>query len=167
MADAPNIEGILIGGAMTLAGTVIAQVVASFLAWRERENKRKLLQLDRLEKIVTAVTESLRWFQDHSKLRTVEDISSHPPPPEARQAAMLAQLYFSALVEPAAAYANALVEYHHLLIDCLDPNIPASATAHVLIRMKNDPTLEKRMMAHFEARTALDAAIATEAKKYR
>lgn len=167
MADVPNIQGILIGGGLTLAGTVLSQAVAYWVGWRERENKRKLIQLDRLEKIVGAVTESLKWFESHSRLRTLEDISSHPPPLGARQAAMLAQLYFSELVDPAAKYTNSLVDYHHLLIDCFDPKIPASATAQVLICVRNDPSLKMRSKAHFDARIALDAAIAREAKKYR
>ncbi len=167
MAIAPNIEGILIGGGLTLAGTVLAQSVAAWLAWRERDYKRKLLQLDRLEKIVGALTESLKWFQRHSALKTLEDIASHPPPPEARQAAMLAQLYFSELAEKAAAYSNALLDYHHLLVDCFDPNFPASAAAQVLKQIQSDPTLRETYTAHFEARIALDTAIAKEAKKYQ
>ena len=167
MALAPNIEGILIGGGLTLAGTVLAQGVATWLAWRERDYKRKLLQLDRLEKIVAAVTESLKWYNTHCALKTPEEVSSHPPPPEARQAAMLAQLYFSELEEPAGAFANALLKYHHLLIDCMDPNIPASGTAQVLMKMQRDPSLKESFEAHFHARIALDNAIAKEAKKYQ
>ena len=124
-------------------------------------------QRERLERLADAIGATLPWFQTTSRCRSLEDLLLQPPPPSARQAAILAQLYFPALVEPTANYANALILYHCLAIECLNGDcLLPSVGAQMIAATHSDPKAKETRDAAHDLRDTLDQAIAAEAKKY-
>jgi hypothetical protein len=81
---------------------------------------------ERLEKIVDLISAS---FGIISGCRSIEDLRRAQPPPEARQATMLAHLYFPDLVPPTQEYLNALIRYYHFAVDCYNSAVPATVGA--------------------------------------
>jgi hypothetical protein len=168
MADlaAPNLLPIIVGGAIALAGTIVGQVFSLISGYIQRRNDRDVRQRERLERLAEAVGAALTWYQRLGSCRSIDDICAAPPPPEARRAAVLAHLYFPALAELTAEFANSLVRYHHHATDCYQPGVPASVGAQMVMIAKDHPEAKQIQEESFHLRLALDQAITKEAKKY-
>ncbi|MFZ1218501.1 MAG: hypothetical protein WAO00_04370 [Chthoniobacterales bacterium] len=166
MASETNITAIILGGALALAGTIVSQAMGLLSGWVDRRHKRDLRQRERLERMVDLITATIPWFQKLGVSHSLEELRDAQPPPEARQVAMLASLYFPALVEPARNYVNALIRYYHFATDCFQPGHPASVGAQMALIYTKDPEANARNTEPLVVRQALDDAIAKEAKKY-
>ena len=169
MADTSNTTVILVG-AFALAGTVVGQafsLISGLITGRvDRRHKREVAQKERLEKMVDDITVTLAWFPALTKCRTLEEITSAPPPPEARHAAMLASLYFPSLVDPARDYVNGLVRYYEFATGCFQSGVPATLGAQKAMAVSRNSSLTEREQEPLILRQRLDDAIAAEAKKY-
>jgi hypothetical protein len=165
-AATTSLMPIVLGGAIALSGTVVSQLMGLLSSHIQRRHERDVTQRERLERMADAIGESLLWFHRIPKCKSIEEIQDQPPPPAARRAAILADLYFPDLSEPAADYANALLAYHHLVIDCFQPGRPASAGAQVVLAARSNLEIQKICEDALQLRVVLDKAISKEAKKY-
>jgi hypothetical protein len=156
----------LIGGGLALSGTVVAQIFTLLSGRIQRRHDRDVRQRERLERLADAVGAALPWYIALGRCHTLEEINATTPPPEARQAAMLATPYFPRLTEPTAQFANALVRYHHHAIDCFSLGQPVSVGASMAMVAQKDPEAKKLQEESFRLRLALDTAIAEEASHY-
>jgi hypothetical protein len=159
-----NLIPVVIGGAIALSGSIVTQVFALISSHIQRRHDRDVRQRERLERLAEAVGAALPWYQVLGRCRSIEDIVSAPPPPEARRAAVLAHLYFPRLAEAAAKFANSLVRYHHHATHCFQPGHPATLGAQIVAQQ--NPEAKKIQEESFHLRLALDDAIAKEAKRY-
>jgi len=166
MGDKVSLTAVLLGGALALAGTVTSQVFGLLSGFIDRRHQRDLRQRERLEKIVDLVSASLAWFQRLPNCRTIEDLRTAQPPPEARQAVMLAHLYFPSLVAPAANYLNGLIRYYHFATACFQNEHPGTLGAKMVIVASSNPVAKQSEQEPLMLRQALDDAIAEEAKRY-
>jgi len=166
MALESNLIATLIGGGLALSGTVVAQVFTLVSGRIQRRHDRDVRQRERLERLADAVGAALPWYTALGGCRTLEEIKSTPPPPEARRAAMLATLYFPSLADLTAQFANALVRYHLHAIDCFSLGHPVSVGASMAMVAKNDPEAKKLQEESLHLRLALDRAIGEEATRY-
>lgn len=167
MAIETTLIAAAIGGGLALSGTIVSQIFGLLSGHIQRRHERDIRQRERLERLADAVGESLLWLHEISKWNTIEDIQSQPPPPAARRAVILSAIYFPALFEPAADYANALLAYYHLAIDCFEPGRQASVGAQIVLFVQSHPEAQKICDDVLHFRTVLDEAIAKEAKKYQ
>ena len=166
MSDQTTLTAALVGGALALSGTIISQIFGLLSGRFQRRHERDLRQRQRLEQLTDAVGASLPWIQTLHKCQTLEELVLVMPPPEARRAAMLAKLYFPSLVTPATEFANSLVRYHRLAIDCFRFGHPGSVGAQMESVSRDDPKLRAIYNEGLNLRIRLDEAIAKEAKKY-
>lgn len=166
VATEANIMAVVLGGTMALAGTLVSQVSGLLSGWIDRRHQRDVKQRERLERMVDLISATLPWFQSIGAAQTLQELVTAQPPPQARQAAMLAQLYFPSLAEPAAAYVNGLIRYYHFATDCYQPGHPASVGAQMALALKKHPEAKQREMEPLYLRQAFDDAIAEEAKRY-
>ena len=162
----PVLIAAMIGGVLALSGIVVGQVFGLFSGHIERRHQRDVRQRERLERLADAVGETLPWFQALGRCRSLEEINANPPPPEARRAAMLAALYFPALLELAAAYTNSLVAYHHLAINSFDRGVPATVGAQIVVFLRSHPEAQRAHDDPLRLRLELDVAITREAGRY-
>ncbi len=162
MAEPTNITSLLIGGSLTLTGIVVSQALGLLSGLLDRRNHRDVRQRDRLEKLSDSVSETLAWFPILSKCHTIEDVSLTHPPPQARQVAMLAHLYFPSLVEPARNYVNGLIRYYCWATHCFQSGFPANLGAQVAMNPESEMYDHEIVLI----RQTLDDAIAEEAKLY-
>jgi hypothetical protein len=161
MADPVNITALLIGGGLTLTGTVVGQLTTLFSGWIDRRHKVRILRRERFEELADCVSKSVLWFPKISACRTIEEINANGPPPEARRIMVLALLYFPELRDAAIDYTNGLIKYHGWICDCFSPKVPASAGAQALMVSNQEP--QKAILL---LRNNLDHKIEEVARKY-
>src|ERR1700751_4090427 len=109
----PTVVPVIVGGGIALAGTLVGQVFSLVSAYIQGRHDRDGRQRDRLERLAESVGAVLPWYQKIGACRSIEEIAASPPPPDARRAAVLASLYFPALADQTAEFANSLVRYYH------------------------------------------------------
>lgn len=165
MPDQVNLYAIGLGGALALLGTVTSQIFGLLTGFIDRRHQRTVKQLERLERLSDAVSDSLGWFSAISKCKTLDDYSSTQIPASARQAAMIARLYFPTLTQPTQDYLDGLIRYYGFAGECMVSPHPITLGAKISLAIKNDPSLVKWDTEPQALRQRLDDAIATEAKK--
>jgi hypothetical protein len=160
-----NLLAILLGGVLTLAGTVVAGCFGFFSSRVERQHRHAALQRERLERMSDCVGECVEWSQNVLTLKSLIEIQGKHLPPGTRRMVALAQIYFPDLVKPTVAYANSLVLYHVLAINSFRKDAPPGATVGQMMYL--DPAkmrpVEDEQLA---LRNKVDEAIALEATKY-
>lgn len=166
MADSASLVAVAVGGVLALTGTVVSQVFGLVSGCVDRRHQRAVKQRERLERIADSVSASLKWFAALTRCRSLDDFASTPIPPEARQAAMLAHLYFPSLIGPTKDYVDGLIRYYHFAGDCMQEGIPTSLGAKMAMAVDKNPEMAKCEEEPVILRQRLDDAIAAEAKKY-
>ena len=163
------IESTLIAAAIGgVAGTTISQVFGLWAGHIQRRHERDVRQRERLERMAQAVADSMQWFEDFPRERPTANTPARVPfpPRSARWASTLADLYFPTLIDPADAFVNSLLDYHHLAVDSLQPGIELSIGQQIVLHLRKHPELQTVAAAAVERRQEHDQAIATQAKKY-
>jgi hypothetical protein len=169
MAEQTNITALLIGGGLTLAGTVASQVFGLLSGWINRRRQFADLQRERLEKMSDCIAESVEWSQNIMTLSSLQSVRDAYIPKQVRQAVMLAKIYFPTLEEPASEYMNALCQYHVAAVTAIaskPPDAPPGTAVGTLMYLNREkPTqIDSEQLV---LRNKLDDAIAAEAKKYQ
>jgi hypothetical protein len=156
-----------IGGAIAIAGTIVAQWFGLFSSRVERQHKYAVSQRDRLERISDCVAECVEWSQVLMTAKSVAEIRDMSLPPGSRQMVMLAKIHFrdSDLVPAATAYMNSLVRFHVLAIRSFREDAPQGATIGQMLYLepkKMEPIDAEQLLL----RNKIDDSIAKETSKY-
>ena len=167
MAIESTLIAAAIGGGCVLAGTIVSQAFGLLAGHIQRRHERDVRQRERLERISEAVEESLLWFHRIPNSKSIAEIQEQAPPPSVRRAAMLADLYFPELIDPCAAFVEALLAYHFLMLDSFQPDRQLSSGQQILLAIRASPEAKKTADDALELRLSLEEAIRKEAKKYR
>ena len=156
-----------IGGAIAIAGTVVAQWFGLFSSKVERQHKHAALQRERLERISDCVGECVEWAQQSMTAKTVSELRDMHLPPGARRMVMLARIHFagSALPQVTADYMNSLVRYHVLALTSFRRDAPPGATIGQMMYLEPQK-MEQIDAEQLSLRNMIDDAIAKEASKY-
>lgn len=169
MAEPTNIAALLIGGGLTLTGTVVSQVFGLLSGSIARKREFADLQRERLEKISECISEGVEWSQKIMTLSSLQSVQDAHIPKQVRQGVMLARIYFPGLAEPAEQYMNALCQYHVLAVTAIAAkrhDAPPGTTVGTQMFLQKDKAFEVENQ-QLAARNKLDDAIGAEAKKYQ
>jgi hypothetical protein len=122
-----TIQIALIAGISALLGGLLANWNARSLHKMDEAKALRQVHREKLEHILKLLGDTMGWFLELSRARTLEELSSLSQCPEAREAYNLACLYFSEIRVPIGEYADSLIGIHDFLIDAFDPTSPLSA----------------------------------------
>ena len=157
-----------IGGAIAIAGTIVAQCFGLFSSRLERLHKHAVLQRERLEKISDCVAECVEWSQLLLTAKSLIEIRDMHLPPGSRQMVMLSKIHFqdSGLIQATTEYMNSLVHYHVLATTSFVENNPPPGISVGQVLFLNPEKMRPIDDAQLALRNKVDDLIAHEASKY-
>lgn len=153
-----------IGGAIALAGTIVAQWFGLFSSKVERQHKHAVLQRERLERISDCVAECVEWSQRLMTATSLSGVRDMHLPTASRRMVMLPKIYFPDLVQPAINYANELVRHQVFALTSFRADAPPGTS--IGAQMHLNPKAQEYESRQLSLRNTLDEAIAKEASKY-
>jgi hypothetical protein len=156
-----QLQAVLLGGALTLVGLLVAELRSLVVDRRQREERTMIHRREKYEEFSGVFTETLGWITHFGQSRSVQDVCSRPPPASTRRLITLATLYFPTLVDPTIEFANGLTIYYGWAIDNYRPG-PSSIGAQI----NSAPDYEVQSKRLRQLKAALDAAITDNAPKY-
>ncbi len=160
--------GIIVGGIIALAGTIVANLFGLFSSKIERKHKHAALQRERLEKISDCVAECVEWSQLLLTAKSLIEIRDMHLPPGSRQMVMLSKIHFqdSDLVQATTQYMNGLIQYHVLATTSFVENNPPQGISVGQVLFLNPEKMRPIDNAQLLLRNKVDDLIAEEASKY-
>lgn len=161
MPDLVNLDAVLLGGMLALAGAAIPAIFVFVDHWRERLQKSREVLRVKYEEMTAALDETVSWFYILDGCITHEDIVASHPSKAGRRIASLAMIYFPKIREEAMAYSNGLVDYYQWMADDIEltgKSIGEMAAFH--------PELSERINRIDALRHNLEEAIQKNANRY-
>ena len=155
-------SGVLIGGAVALAGAALGVVGSLLTEWIRTRKERQAYLQSKYEELSRLHLDASMWIAEFHAARGLSEVCSFKPSQDGRQALVLAWLYFPVLADPVTEYLNSLVRYYQWGLDHFDPSLPMSVGAQLTRHADSD-----RMSAEvMRLRVAVDLAIQRNASTF-
>lgn len=159
----PPLPDLVIGALLALLGVLVAQLVAMLQSRLERQHKREILLRTKYEELgqhfLASTDEPTRLL----KCKTHEEIQDAILQSEAKQAQLLALIYFPPLRGPLQQYISS---YQNLCLVIAELYYQKPDGQAVGERVFNHPDYQVAKMAHMTAREDLTTQIETHAATY-
>ena len=161
MTDPTNLDAVLLGGKLALAGASIPAIFVFVDHWRERLSRKRAVLREKYEELASALNDTVEWFYTLDGCRTHEDILATHPSRAGRRIASLAMIYFPKIREDAYSYTDGLVEYYEWMA-----NYDKMDGEFLGIKVADDPEFKIRLDAVQKLRRTLEDSITKHAKTY-
>ena len=154
----------LIAAGAAVFGSVVSQVFLLIQGFLEKKHKKNILLREKYECLANHVTESMLWLSHIQGIQTLEQLTAHSVPTDARKSLSLASLYFPLLREDCISYLNSLVNFHVVLISSYR-HIPGVSAGAQAVAHNKDEFLSALSRVQ-KSRQILDESIIEYARKY-
>ena len=161
MADSTNLDAVLLGGKLALAGAAIPAIFVFVDHWRERIHRSREVLRAKYEELASAVDDTVVWFYALDACTSNQDIVATHPSKAGRRIASLAMVYFPKIREEALSYSNALIDYYQWRA-----NLTEMSGVPLGLATANHPELQEKIDEVDAHRNALEAAITKYAPNY-
>ena len=161
MPDPTNLDAVLLGGKLALAGAAIPAIFVFFDHWRERVLRRREVLRAKYEELSAALDETVAWFYLLDGCKSHEDILATHPSKAGRRIASLAMVYFPSIREEAFSYSDGLLAYYAWM-----GNYAEMDGEFLGIKVATDPEFAARLAVVEKLRRDLEDSITKHAKTY-
>jgi hypothetical protein len=159
---------LLIGGGLTLVGSMIGHGVMLYAARVERRHKADARKQQLLKEMADLMVESEVWLRQIRLCKTVPEIQACIPPTSTRHVVMIARIApFPSLIDHAQNWANGYVDFYHFAIQCFDSSGPGTVGAIIGWQVAAHPEFGAIEDRPSTLRNILIKAMAEEAAKYQ
>ena len=161
MPDPTNLDGVLLGGSLALAGAAISGVLVFVDHWQERMQRKNQILRSKYEELAAALDDTVAWFYLLDGCKSHEDILATHPSKAGRRISSLAMVYFPCIREEAFSYSDGLVAYYEWMA-----NYTKMDGEPLGVKVATDPEFAARLAVVETLRRDLEDSIAANADTY-
>ena len=153
----------VISASSAILGAVIAQLVSILRDILDKRHQRHKLLREKYEELARYITDSQNWFMEQIGAMSLRELKGKPPV-AARNAMVLAHIYFPALRESCQDYVNACANFQVTLINSHDFTEGKDAGTQAVHRDRD--TFERAANQLHLARQRVDEEVIKYATRY-